>query len=189
MPKALLITAIVTLCLLGCEKVDLDDDGTSVGASSQTEPIGHGLGTQDCPLTPDEMLDGVMPQSTSDCWVMGYAVGSTYRTLSNAVFGVPTTYSTNILLASDSLCEDVSKCIAAELSSTTMKNKFSLSLCPEEVRQFVVLEGTYGTYFSQTGLRTVSGGYWLPGFNLSLICPAPQEWEEEYYYYGEDYSY
>ncbi|MCD8266814.1 MAG: DUF6359 domain-containing protein [Prevotellaceae bacterium] len=180
MTKTLLITTIATLCLIGCDKVDLDATD-SPGAISKTEPVGHGLGTQERPLTPDEMLEGVMPQSASDCWVMGYAVGSTYRSLSNAVFGVPTTYSTNILLASDSLCEDASQCVAAELTSTSMKNQFSLSLYPEGFRQFVVLEGTFGTYFSQAGLRSVSAGYWLPSFDLSPICPAPQEWEEQDY--------
>ncbi len=178
----LLAFALSLTLLCACESYSLDDldsaSGTSSsGASSSSlEPTSHGLGTQQSPLTPDDMLEGIAPESSTECWVMGYVVGSTYRSMSNAVFGTPTSYTSNILLACDSLCRDASQCIAAELTKTSAQNSFSLCLHPEGVRQFVVLRGTYGAYFSRAGIRAVSEGYWLPGFDLAGIPSASQGW-------------
>ncbi len=164
--------------LLACEKISLDADVDGSTSSAYVVPVGHGLGTQECPLTPKELIAGVVPQTVSECWVMGYAVGSTYRTLNNAVFDVPTTYSSNILLSYDSLCTDVSECVAVELTTNAMKEKFSLCYYPDGHRQFVVLCGTYGTYFSKTGLKKATQGYWIQPFDISTIASLPEEWED-----------
>ncbi len=154
------------------------DASAELDAEGLVEPYAHGLGTQESPLTPDDMLAGVRPRTLAQCWVMGYAVGSAYNTMSNALFEVPTSYENNILLASDSLCEDAGQCVPIELSTTAAKNSFSLYCCPEKHRQFVVVCGTYGQYYSQPGLRRTVQGYWLPGFDMSAVAVPPEEWEE-----------
>ncbi len=167
------------LALLSCEKIDFDTSSYSgSSADNYVEPWGHGLGTQERPLTPDEMLNGIRPQTTATCWVMGYAVGSAYSSMSNSLFEVPTSYQNNILLASDSLCEDASLCVPVELSTTSTKTSFSLYYNPENFRQFIVICGTYGQYYSQTGIRQATEGYWISGFDMSSIVIPPEEWEE-----------
>ncbi len=182
MRKAPLLPVVLALPLcLACEKVNLDEEDEVVAENSSSSllaPVGHGLGTQARPLTPDELMDGSTPQDTSQCWVMGYAVGSTKSALSNAIFTVPTSYTSNILLANDSTCTDYTQCVAVELGTTSIISQFSLCNYPSGLHQFVVLCGTYGTYFRKVGLRSVSQGYWISGFDLATIMPVPEEWEE-----------
>ncbi len=170
------------LAVCACEKIDLDG-GVSASSSGYVEPCGHGLGTQERPLTPDDMLGGVHPQTIAECWVMGYAVGSAYGSMSNALFEVPTSYQNNILLASDSLCEDVGCCVPVELTTKSAKSSYSLYYHPEMFRQFIVVCGTYGQYYSRQGLRAVTQGYWIPQFDMSTIVVASEEWEEVEGYY------
>ncbi len=171
-----LFVIISFLALFSCENNDFGSSSSSQ-STSPVEPIGHGRGTQTHPLTPDELISGQRPQTMAECWVMGYAVGSTYSSMRNALFEVPTAYSSNILLASDSLCTDYDQCIAVALTTNAMKNQFSLMYNEDRFRQFVVLCGTYGTYFSRYGLVRVDDGYWIPGFDLSTIVIPPQEWD------------
>ncbi len=169
---------IILLALVACESYDYDStSGSSQQSASYVEPIGHGQGTQTHHLTPDELISGQRPQTTAECWVMGYAVGSTYSSMRNALFEVPTAYSSNILLASDSLCTDYDQCIAVGLTTNSMKNQFSLMYNEDRFRQFVVLCGTYGTYFSKYGLTRVADGYWIPNFDLSTIVIPPEQWD------------
>lgn len=170
---------LLGLAFAGCERTDLDEVTTKEKTKTQAViPLGHGRGTQEFPYTVAEMQEGAKPQSLNGCWVMGYVVGSTYLSFDNAMFEVPTPYDTNILLADDSLCTDVAKCIAVELNKTEIKKQFSLNRCPEHLRHFIVVCGVWGLYFKHTGLRQVSQGYWLPDFDASTLTPAPTEWEE-----------
>ncbi len=173
---------LAVLALAGCQDIDLtDEDSSSSSTSAIAEtviPTGHGLGTQECPLTPDDILDGITPQDYASCWVAGYAVGSAYGHLSASIFELPlpSDYTTSLLLASDSLCSDVDQCIPVNLASTSVKSTFSLVNYPEGYRQLVVLCGTFAPYFNRDGLHPASQGYWILGFDLSLIAPKPLEW-------------
>jgi len=168
------------LLLVACEHVDLEDEETVSSATDlpQIVPVGHGRGSQELPYTVGELLDGKKPQTSANCWVMGYAVGSTQSSFSNALFEVPTAYYTNILLSDDSLCTDAEQCIAIELSTKAMQEKFSLDYYPEGFRQFVVVSGTFGQYFRHVGFRKVQQGYWIPGFDLGTILSSPTTWDE-----------
>lgn len=171
---------LAALCLFAaCEKADFDEDTPDdTPPTAAAPPTSSGLGTQESPLTVEQVLRGdTLP--TQPLWLVGYAVGSTYRSMSNARFETVTTYATNLLLASDSLCTDAARCIPVELPTSAMQRELSLSQHPDCHRRCIMVCGTPGRYFSHNGLRNVSAGYWLPGFDLSTIVTAPSEWEEQ----------
>ncbi len=175
---ARLAIALSAIALTGCQLEDLTEDTAQETEEDElVYPVGHGQGTQLRPYTPDDLLAG-KAESGQQVWVMGYAVGSTYRSLSNAIFSVPTTYESNILLANDTLCTDAAQCIAVELSTSTIKEQFALSNQPQRLHQLVVFQGTAGTYFSQAGLRQAATGYWFPDYFPSLSDTGTEEWEE-----------
>lgn len=169
----------VALMVLACERPDLDTPKEKGTQAVALQPLGHGLGTQESPLTAGDVLAGLTAEGgATNCWVMGYAVGSTYRTMNNAQFSVPTTYAANVLLADDSLCMDADLCVPVELAGTASQGLFSLASCPQMWRRLLVVRGTAGRYFSRPGLRAASLGYWLPDFDLATISPVPTPWEE-----------
>ncbi len=171
------IVCLLLLLCCGCQKYERDDSTESEGQSPVVYPIGHGHGTQQRPLTVADVWAGNAAEGQS-CWVMGYAVGSTYRTMSNALFSVPTTWAQNILLSDDSLCTDVADCIAVQFATQKMKDAFSLVSHPDMHTRAVVLHGTIGTYLNLPGLRQASEGYWLPGFDLGQANVPPTPWDE-----------
>lgn len=171
------VAILLLLLCYGCQKYEWDEPEAEEEQTPVIYPIGHGRGTQQYPLTVADMQAGKAAEG-QPCWVMGYAVGSTYRTMKNALFSVPTTWAQNILLSDDSLCADVADCIPIQLSTQHAKDNFSLVAHADMHAQAVVLYGVAGTYFRQLGLRQVIGGYWLPGFDLNQINIQPTYWEE-----------
>lgn len=175
---------VVALSLSACTKYNFDDPkadehGNDVGT---IRPIASGRGTQLRPLTVDEVMSGVLPESKSACWVMGYAVGTTRQSMKYASFDAFTDVARNVLLSSDSLCNDVETCIPIELTTKALQQQFSLNAHPEKHRQALVVRGQWGTYFNRLGLRSVSVGYWLPGFDFSSLH-ATVSWRETDYQY------
>lgn len=166
------------LLLAACQQTDFNLEPE--GGQSHTlvqRPCGTGHGTAEQPFTTEDILNGNAPQDTASCWVIGYVVGATYQSIQNAEFKQHTTYTTNILLASDSTCTDIEKCIPIELKGAKMQKAFALAHNPNGFRQCAMLQGTIGTYFRKTGLRHTTAGHWLHGFNLSHI--TPQEWQTD----------
>ncbi len=170
------IILMVSLLCLGCQKYELDSMETEE-QSAPVFPIGHGRGTQQHPLTVADIKAGKAEVGQA-CWVMGYAVGSTYRSMNNALFTVPTEWSHNILLSDQPLCTDAANCIAVQLTTQKMKDTFSLYACPDKHAQAVVLYGTVGKYLYQLGLSETNDGYWLPGFDLAQVNVQPTPWDE-----------
>ncbi|MBQ8050765.1 MAG: hypothetical protein IJ197_04230 [Bacteroidaceae bacterium] len=168
---------VIACCLVaGCEKFDPEPDN----GEEDTElvvPRSVGLGTQVSPYTVEQVIKGDSIDSQLR-WFVGYAVGSTHSTIKNALFQAETTNVTNILLASDSTCEDVSRCVPVELSSASLQKAFSLHYNSHRFRQCIVVQGRFGQYFRVNGVRDVQTGYWLPDLDLSTIKTAPTEWQE-----------
>lgn len=172
---------VIVLLSTACEKVDLSEfnNGDTPGNHSVVSsnlPASVGEGTQDAPYTVDQIIDGDLPAES--LWLIGYVVGSTYRTLSNASFTIPTTYTSNILLSFDSACTSVERCIPVELSTTALQKAVGLASNSERHRQCAMVQGIPNRYFSTNGIRNVSAAYWLPGFDISTIDPRPTPWEE-----------
>ena len=163
----------------GCEKYDFTDEGGSGKDSEElTPPTDTGKGTAEAPYTVEDMMTLEAAQSGGACWVIGYVVGATYRTMNNAEFTSATDYSANILLAGDSLCTDSRSCLPVELSSTSLQKKFALPYMPQGFRQCVVFCGKPARYFNVNGLRNISTGHWLWGFDIQQIHPTPEEWND-----------
>ena len=168
---------ILACCLTaGCEKFDPDPEAHEE-TTEHLVPTSTGQGTQTSPYTVEQVIagDGMTGQTR---WFIGYAVGSTYSTIKNAIFTAETSYTTNILLASDSTCKDASVCVPVELSSSSLQKAFSLHYNSKHFRQCILVNGRFGLYFRTNGIRDVQAGYWLPGFDLSTIKTAPTEWQE-----------
>ncbi|MGN0233446.1 MAG: DUF6359 domain-containing protein [Bacteroidaceae bacterium] len=142
-------------------------------------PMGTGQGTQEYPFTVRDVLDGMVAGVSGQVWVIGYAVGSAYRSLDNASFSLEDASSTSLLLSGDSLCSDVTCCVPVELSSSKWKSLLSLPSNPNGFRQCVLLMGVPATYYRTSGLRSLSEGRWLYGFDISSISQDPQEWEKD----------
>ena len=176
--RTILCLVSCLLSVTGCEKIDLEKEGGGgEPVVAQTLPLRSGEGTQESPLMVEQVIESDT-LSARYYWVIGYVVGSTYRTMGNAVFEATTTYDSNILLASDSTCTSVDRCIPVELKSTKIRQIASLPSNPGLHRQCIMVQGQYGRYFSRPGLRETRSAYWLPGFDISSIVTAPIQWNE-----------
>lgn len=174
-PAILLATAI--LLLASCQKTLLDDEPGSTGTGSVALPQGTGAGTEQCPYSVTDLLQGRVPTDNGAVWVAGYAVGATYRTLSAADFSPTVPYAGNVLLSADSLCHDASLCIPVELASSKWQTLFGLPHNPQGYRQCLLVQGVPMTYYKHNGLRRVSAGRWLYGFDLGSVSRNPEEWD------------
>lgn len=168
--------------LHACEKVDVSPDKGADASVQRIVPTSLGQGTQDSPYTVSQVLSGEAGAGMTS-WVCGYNVGSTYRTMNNAIFEAQTTYNGNILISDDSLCTDKSRCIAVELTSTAVQQSLSLVGNPHRFRQCVVVKGLLGRYFSQPGIRDAQSGYYIEGFDIADIDTSPSDWDESSFTY------
>lgn len=171
--------SLLLLCLLfaACQKVDLTVEPEDEEKASASEEVGSIIGTGEgssrCPYTVTDIRS--LELSASDAvWVIGYMVGTAPRAMSNAVLSADADNQSNILLAADSLCTDPERCIPVELSSAKNKASFSLPKNTAHFRKCLLLKGIPSTYLYRKGLRSVSAGLWLDGFDISSV--APTEW-------------
>ncbi len=163
---------LCSLALLTCcQKADLTVEPD--GMEEAHPVVGTGGGTAACPYTVTDVL-GMDTLPNEAVWVIGYMVGTAPRAMSNAVFSPEAENQSNILLASDSLCKDASQCIPIELSTEKNKLNFSLPTNATHFGKCLLIEGTPSTYLYTKGLRKVSTGLWMDGFDISTV--APQEW-------------
>ena len=173
--------SLTLLCLLlvCCQKIDLTADPDGIGnadASAQAAAIvGTGEGTAERPYTVTDIRS--LSLSGSDAvWVIGYLVGTARLSMSNAIFSIDAENKSNILLSSDSLCIDTARCIPVELSSDKWRKSLSLSMNMMHFRKCLLVKGIPSLYLHRKGLRSISAGLWLDGFDISSV--APEEWED-----------
>lgn len=171
--------SLLALCLLAlsCQKIDQTVAPESNPDDAATEQnvriVGTGEGTRERPFTVTDVQDQSLPADQA-VWVVGYMVGTAYRSLSNATFTADATNQSNILLSADSLCSNAEDCIPVELSSAKAKADFSLPVNTIHHRKCLILRGTPSPYLNKKGLRKVSAGLWLDGFDVSSV--APEQW-------------
>lgn len=172
--------SLLLLCLMlaGCQKLDTTvEPGTAEAADDSEQDVaivGTGEGTRACPYTVTDIRS--LSLSGSDAvWVIGYMVGTAPTSMNNATFSASATNQSNILLSLDSLCTDTARCIPVELSSSKWKNSLSLPMNVEHFRKCLLVKGVPSRYlYNRKGLRSVSAGLWMDGFDIASV--APQEW-------------
>ena len=173
--------SFVLLCLLlaCCQQAELTlepDTAHGKDTFNPTEtPVGTGAGTQDCPYTVSDIRAASLPVN-EEAWVIGYMVGTALRSMSNASFSIDASNQTNILLSYDSLCTDTSRCIPVELISDKARRDFSLPANTAHFHRCLLVKGIPSVYLNRKGLRSISAGLWLDGFDISTV--APQEGEQ-----------
>ena len=170
--------ALLCMLLACCQKVDLttgpDTDGTGEASAQTVTIVGTGEGTMERPYTPSDIRSASLSGDEA-VWVIGYLVGSARRTMSAAEFSIEASNESNILLSSDSLCTDTAHCIPVELSSDKWRKSLSLPTNTIHFRRCLLVKGIPSTYLNRKGLRSVSAGLWMDGFDITTV--APQEWE------------
>jgi len=170
--------SLILLCLLFacCQKIDLGDpkDTQQTTATGQGVTIlGTGEGTMEYPYTvPD--LRSLPSVPTEEVWVIGYLVGTAYRTMNHAEFSFEATNQTNILLSSDSLCKDTTGCIPIELPSDKWKKQLSIPHNLAHFHKCLLVKGIPSIYLNRIGLQKVSAGLWLDDFDISSV--GPKDW-------------
>lgn len=179
--RSKLTVSILCLVLLlpSCQQMSLEEETGGSSGTSCASPVGFGEGTAERPFTVGDVMKGKAAQSQSQVWVIGYAVGSAYRSLDKATFSPSSASSSSLLLSADSACTQVSRCIPVELGSAKWQNQFALSRQPAGFRQCVMLRGVPSKYYNKNGLRSLSAGRWFLGLDLSCVSRDPQEWEAD----------
>ncbi|MCF0197517.1 MAG: hypothetical protein HUK03_09900, partial [Bacteroidaceae bacterium] len=152
------------------------DESTTEETQVVEKPVGVGQGTASHPWTVRHIIN--LPKDTSG-WVIGYVVGEAYRSMANADFSAKGEYGSNILLSYDSLCTTTSRCIAVELNTQKRKQACSLRFNKDLFRQCLMVHGKVQTYLDKKGLRDCDASLSLKGFDISLIDPQPEEWEQD----------
>ena len=136
------------------------------GATPPTPPQTQGSGTESDPYSVGSII-AFNPQSTTETehagvWVKGYIVGwadmSTEYVINanTARFSAPATMKTNILVAADKNCTDVTKCIGVQLPSGDVRNALNLQDNPGNLGKEVSLKGDVLKYSGVPGLRNTS---------------------------------
>ena len=167
--------------LVCCQEVDLaeyeQDSADSNTADLQGKPVtvyGTGEGTTECPYTVTDIRSMSLSRNDS-VWVIGYLVGTARTAMSHAVFSSDADNQSNILLSNDSLCTDTAHCIPIELYSDKWRRNLSLPTNTAHFRKCLLVKGVPSVYLHRKGLRSISAGLWLDGFDIASV--APQDWD------------
>lgn len=161
MRRLVLLFSISLLCC-SCEKIDLTNNSEDSNVPEALPyPEKTGCGIKSCPYTVNDILCMEPYSEGEDCWVIGYVVGATYRSMSNAEFSPFTTYNTNILLSDNLLCTDVDECIPVELKTAKQKEAYSIPANQLHIGRYLLINATLSTYFHVKGLRDIHTGLWI----------------------------
>ena len=135
--------------------------GGGGGGGGGTPGEGEGSGTQDDPYN---VAAGISLQGQNVIgWVHGYIVGaanaeSTVSSNDDVDWAAPFTKATNVLIADDPDCREVSQCIIVNLpSGKPLRSQVNLVDNPGNLGKQLSVNGKLRTYFGQAGLRD-SGG-------------------------------
>lgn len=138
------------------------EEGTASDTPTPPTPgEGEGSGTADDPYNVAAGI-GLQDQGVT-AWVQGYIVGavksgpSSVSSNDDISWAAPFTRATNVLIADDPTCNEVSNCIIIELGATTLKSQVNLVDNPGNLGKHLTVLGTFRKYFGQSGLRDCPG--------------------------------
>lgn len=164
------------MTLTACEHINLDDedDRPAITEEEVTDPIDDvsmptdtGCGTIDAPYTIGQFNEHYDELAGQTVWVIGYAVGTAYKSMSNATFQGPFQYETNILLSDDcdldteGFQQDPNACIPVELKTTKQKRELSLQQNPDMHRECLLIQAMAMTYLKHNALRSIANYHWF----------------------------
>lgn len=137
------------------------EEGTAGGGPTPPGP-GMGSGTADDPYN---VAAGIELQNESPvAWVQGYIVGAVKSGLTSVSsnddinWNPPFDLVTNVLIADDAACHEISQCIIVNLpAGKPMRTAVNLVDHPENLGKRLSALGTPRRYFAQAGLRDCSG--------------------------------
>lgn len=166
-----------------CEKVEFPETGQGgTGASGLPEDTlvvdGTGEGSMNAPATVADVLERTDEFLGTSCWVAGYIVGYTERTMKNAAFTADGAVQSNILLADVPWEQEAENCVPVELKTDKWKEKLSLAHCPDNLGKRVGVHGLIKTYFSVPGVRSMDQSYWMEEEEFPDVPSEPEEPEE-----------
>lgn len=171
---------------LSCEKVTFpepDPEGQDTEQPEDTLVLEDaGEGSLQAPATVNDLLLRPGDFLGRACWVAGYIVGYTERTMKNASFMAEGAVQSNILLADDPGEMEPDFCVPVELKTDKWKTALSLAHQPENLGKRVAVHGLVKTYFSVTGVRSMESFRWLQaeegGGGISQEPEEPQNPQE-----------
>lgn len=119
------------------------------------EPIPNGDGSEASPWNPTQVLAGTA--SGTSTWVKGYIVGwIPDKSFNEAIFELPASTQTNIVIATKPDVKDYTQCIAVQLPAGVVRNALNLQSNPGVFGKAVSLLGSVEKYFGVMGLKAVS---------------------------------
>ena len=148
-----------------------------------TPPTPGGSGTADDPYN---VGSGITLQGQDVvAWVQGYIVGAVKSGLSSVSsnadvnWAAPFDLATNVLIADDPTCKEVSSCVIVNLpSGKPLRSQVNLMDNPDNLGKLLAVNGKLRTYFGQAGLRD-SGGttndFVLEGGSTPPTPPTPPQ--------------
>ena len=148
-----------------------------------TPPTPGGSGTADDPYN---VGSGITLQGQDIvAWVQGYIVGAVKSGLSSVSsnadinWTAPFDLATNVLIADNPTCQEVSSCVIVNLpSGKPLRSQVNLMDNPGNLGKLLAVNGKLRTYFGQAGLRD-SGGttndFVLEGGSTPPTPPTPPQ--------------
>ncbi|MBQ4633019.1 MAG: hypothetical protein IJB46_06685 [Prevotella sp.] len=142
----------------GSDTGDNGGDKTEEGGSTGCGTEGSGNDDSSTIETGDTITVGRFINNTinGQVFVYGYIVGACTKSISNAEFFPPFTYSQALLLADDSLEADPEKVMTVCLT-TKAKARQALNLVdnPENYRKRIIIFGFQETYLKRPGIKKI----------------------------------
>lgn len=158
-------------------------EGEAGGGVGPTPPPGPGTGSGTA-NDPYNVASGISLQGQNvTAWVQGYIVGAvkngntSVSSNSHINWSAPFDLNTNVVIADDPNCREISNCIIVNLpNNKPLRTEVNLVDHPENLGKQLAVLGTLRTYFGQAGLRD-SGGtendFFLEGGGTPPTPPTP----------------
>lgn len=121
------------------------------------EAVAEGDGSETKPYNPTQVLAKGKTVSETGKWVSGYIVGYIPdKYLDGALFSVPATSATNILLATTPNETDYNKCVPVQLPAGSVRSTLNLMDNPANLGKLCSVYGNLTAYFGVAGVKETS---------------------------------
>lgn len=169
MTKRYIFITMFLICFCACERLELPTEGESSGnknessTTSPSEKEDTNENESGSYLSPFSVSEAQQQGELSGVWVKGYIVGYVEgTTIKKAQFATGGDTPSNLLLASDKSCTNISNCLPVQLPNGS-KTRIALNLMdnPENLHKYVYLYGNLTNYFNVKGLKNTKEFEWV----------------------------